>query len=345
MKHCEKCNLEFPEFFEFCGSCGARLKDVRRCASCGELTESKWPFCVSCGSQFSERDSLPTQETEPSNRPRQEVSRDATIRYIEPGELYDADPNEETLAPRSREMAGALSSPPDRSETAEVVRNSQNVTAPSVGAVKAAPILSMMESYGRSSETPSRFGSWHRAILALIVLLFAGGASIVAWYWWSHRRPPTQAAAELPTPDKPSLTDEPSTSPTPKSSKIDTDLSADEEFQSLHDKRTKAQPSANSQLASTFAEAEKKYPNDYRFPYERAKLTIVGVASHHEAFETLALAAERAIDTGKAQQMLDSLNADEENDFYKLSRGHREWQTIKEALLNKDKTSLKALHH
>ena len=43
--------------------------------------------------------------------------------------------------------------------------------------------------------------------------------------------------------------------------------------------------------------------------------------------------------------MLDNLNADAGGDFFKLSHGHREWQTLQDALRNKDKAALKALHH
>jgi hypothetical protein len=206
----------------------------------------------------------------------------------------------------------------------------------------------MMESYGRTSETPSQFRSWHRAILALILLLFVGGVGFGSWLWWSHRKSSVQVAAGSPSPIPGSLSEEPSTSPTPKSSKpfdSGANLSADEEFRSLQTKRTSAQPSDNSKLAAAYAEAEKKYPADYRFPYERAKLAIVGVKSHHEAFGALAAAAEKAIDNGKNQEMLDSLIADKDKDFYKLSRGHREWQALEEGLRNKDKISLRLLHH
>ena len=104
-------------------------------------------------------------------------------------------------------------------------------------------------------------------------------------------------------------------------------------------------PSETSEILAAFESAEKKYPNDYRFPYERAKLSIKGITSHHEAFSALSLAAEKAIDDGKSQEMLDSLMADKDGDFYKLSRGHHEWQALEEALRNKDKAALKALHH
>src|SRR5262249_14893512 len=149
-------------------------------------------------------------------------------------------------------------------------------------------------------------------------------------------------------PSQGSVSPEPSASPTskpPKASATSTTVSADEEFRSLQNKRTSAQPSDNSKLARAYTDAEKKYPKDYRFSYERAKLSIVGVATHHQAFGALAAAAEKAIDNGKAQEMLKSLMADKDRDFYKLSRGHREWQILQEALRDRDKSQLKALHH
>lgn len=42
---------------------------------------------------------------------------------------------------------------------------------------------------------------------------------------------------------------------------------------------------------------------------------------------------------------LDSLTTDKGGDFYKLSRGHHEWQALEDALRNKDRTGLKMLHH
>ena len=73
MKHCPKCNLEFPDSLRFCGSCGGSLSDSLRCASCGELTEGKWTFCTSCGkplSPDSANDQAPTPKTpEPVDLP------------------------------------------------------------------------------------------------------------------------------------------------------------------------------------------------------------------------------------------------------------------------------------
>jgi hypothetical protein len=121
--------------------------------------------------------------------------------------------------------------------------------------------------------------------------------------------------------------------------------SADDEFKRLKEKRISAKPSESGEIIAAFSEAERKYSNDYRFPYERAKLSIKGITTHHDAFGALALAAEKAIDKGKAQEMLDSLMADKDGDFYKLARGHHEWQVLEEALRSKDKAALKTIHH
>ena len=113
----------------------------------------------------------------------------------------------------------------------------------------------------------------------------------------------------------------------------------------LRERRISAKPAETGEIITAFEDEEKKYPNDYRFPYERAKLSIKGITTHHEAFGALALAAEKAIDNGKTQEMLESLKADADGDFYKLSRGHREWQALVQALSKKDPKRLSELHN
>jgi len=208
----------------------------------------------------------------------------------------------------------------------------------------------MLSTYGEP-EAPSQFRWWHGAILALFVLLIVGGLGIGGWYWWSRgesvaKTTPPADSSNSPLPESSATFPSPmTTSTTTTPNQTITSNSADQEIKLLRERRTGAKPSESSQVIAAFQSAEKKYPTDYRFPYERAKLSIAGVASHHEAFGALALAADRAITNGTMQQMLDNLTADRDGDFYKLSRGHREWETLLQALKNKDKAALGALRH
>jgi len=225
----------------------------------------------------------------------------------------------------------------------------QVTTPPPTKDERSAPALTMLSAYGEH-EVPSQFRWWYGAILVLFVLLIVGGIGIGGWYWWSHRgsvaqvTPPADSN-NAPVPESsPTFPSSTSTSQTPTAQTIKSNA-ADQEIELLRERRTRAKPSESVEIIAAFEGAEKKYPTDYRFPYERAKLSIAGVATHHEAFGALALAAEKAIDNGKTQEMLDRLMADKEADFHKLSRGHHEWQVLEEALRKKDRASLKALHH
>ncbi|MDQ2975301.1 MAG: hypothetical protein M3R69_07810 [Acidobacteriota bacterium] len=206
----------------------------------------------------------------------------------------------------------------------------------------------MLSAYG-DPDAISQFRWWHGAILGLFILVFVGALGVGGWYWWSHRgsvaqtTPPADSNTAYPAAN-------PSTSPSPKptSAIVSGQIisrSADEEIMRLRERRSGTKPSETSEILAAFQDAEKKYPNDYRFPYERAKLSIQGITTHHEAFSALAFAANKAIDNGEARDMVDSLLADKETDFYKLSRGHHEWQVLVQALNNKDKQGLNELHH
>lgn len=117
---------------------------------------------------------------------------------------------------------------------------------------------------------------------------------------------------------------------------------AEEELRKLRERRTAASSSDRLTILQLFANTEKRYPDDYRFPYERAKLAINGIEtrSHDEAFNALSLAAGTAIKADKADEMLKGLETDRMGDFHKLSHGHREWMQIIEALKRKDATLL-----
>jgi hypothetical protein len=94
----------------------------------------------------------------------------------------------------------------------------------------------------------------------------------------------------------------------------------------------------------TISETERKYVDDYRFPYERAKVVVIDHKRnfHKEAFNDLARAAQKAISKGKANEMLQSLNKDRDGDFQELSHGRREWTQLQKALKNKNLSVLNA---
>jgi len=206
----------------------------------------------------------------------------------------------------------------------------------------------MLSAYGESRtneppEGPQRYG----VLVGLLVLAFLGLLGLGGWYWWTHRG----SVAETPVQaDAPAAADSSSSTGTGPGAistggRTTTIGGAAEELKSLRERRISAMPSQTKEIVAAFEQAEKKYPNDYRFPYERAKLSIKGITSHNESFGALALAAEKAIDNGKAQEMLDNLMADKDGDFYKTSRGHHEWQVLLQALSKKDKRALDELHH
>jgi hypothetical protein len=370
MKHCQPCNLDFPDAYRFCGSCGGPLSDLRRCTGCGELAEGKWTFCTNCGKSLSP-ESTSDQTSSPktpdsaerpalpgSSSPRTPVPQTLTMPSSEQPAATDRH-RSETVTPQEWYSAPDLFEETTTTAAAPIPRQDEvpktmNPTAQVMAPVQAkdersAPTLTMLSAYGEP-EAPYQFRWWHGAILGLFFLLLLGGLGIGGWYWWSQRgsvaqiTPPADSNAGPPANNS-------STSPSSKPTstiapgQVTTSRSVDEEIKRLRERRIGAKPSESGEIIAAFEDAEKKYPNDYRFPYERAKLSIKGGTSHHEAFSALSLAAEKAIDNGKAQELLDSLMADKDGDFYKVSRGHHEWQALLQALNNKDKRGLNELHH
>ncbi|MDQ2920708.1 MAG: hypothetical protein M3R52_03700 [Acidobacteriota bacterium] len=253
-----------------------------------------------------------------------------------PQELYAApDPYQETYR--------ALS-PPRR----EIPIPQPLTPASEPGHDRTPPSLTMLSGYGSTRDTsPAYFRWWHGLIILMFFLLFVGALG-GGWWWWSNRSStaqsqqppnvnPTQPANNSPGPSLTSTTTTPGRMPTKSA--------ADDELKRLREWRIRANPSEANQIIAAFDGAEKNYPADYRFPYERAKLSIKGTISHHEAFEPLFRAAEKAIDSGKAQEMLDSLTTDKDGEFYKLSRGHHEWEALEQGLRNKDKAALRVHGH
>jgi hypothetical protein len=115
-------------------------------------------------------------------------------------------------------------------------------------------------------------------------------------------------------------------------------VSPEDELSKLREKRMTAKASERPRIMQAFAKVEKQYPRDYRFPYERAKLAVKG-SQRAEVFKALNTAAQKAITTGKANEMLSGLETDKTGDFNKLSQGRLEWSRLVAALKKKD-TSL-----
>jgi outer membrane biosynthesis protein TonB len=115
----------------------------------------------------------------------------------------------------------------------------------------------------------------------------------------------------------------------------------EDELKKLRERRMSAPASERPKVFQAFAKVEKQYPRDYRFPYERAKFAAKGSksGSQSEAFRALNAAAQKAISTGKANEMLNGLETDKSGDFSRISQGRFEWSRLVAALKRKD-TSL-----
>jgi len=201
----------------------------------------------------------------------------------------------------------------------------------------------------KESERPT---SGNSATLKLIAIVVVGLVVVSLGLFVLTRSVSRMAAVTAARPATPDAQFIPSLAPSPEvKSDVATEATPqrtsaarpeDDELKELRGRRIAAAPSEQSAILQAFARAEKQYPNDYRFPYERAKLAVMGPQSrsHDEAFNALSLAAEKAINSGKTHEMLDSLEADKSGDFHKLSHGHVEWTQVEETLKSKEKNPL-----
>jgi hypothetical protein len=150
--------------------------------------------------------------------------------------------------------------------------------------------------------------------------------------------PVQQAATTQPQPNVPITTEVSRAAPAQTTTQQAAPATPEDELNKLREKRMTAKPSERPRIYQALAKVEKQYPRDYRFPYERAKLAVTG--SHEAAaFKALNNAAEKAITTGKANEMLSGLETDKAGDFSKLSQGRFGWSRLVAALKKKD-TSL-----
>lgn len=359
MKQCQKCDLDFPDSFRFCGSCGGALPQRFTCAYCGEVVEARWAFCTSCGKSFSANSSdsrsepsivaaspsmvtqasrsPASQPTAMAGQPAEPSKQVATQEWYAAPDLFDED-NETTLT------APALY--PTREVSAKVAMGPSAIAPPAQnGNGKAPPTLTMLSAYGETEPVIASRSEGKRGLIyaSLLVLLFVM-IGFAGWYLLTRRASATPSQPAADTVTAPASVDASAMTPKLLERPVATGA-ADEEWKRLREKRIAAKPAEAGDVITSLEQAEKNYPRDYRFPYERAKLSIKGITSHHEAFGALAAAAEKAIDNGQSQELLDNLMADKDGDFWKLARGHHEWEALEDALRNKDKAALENLRH
>lgn len=192
----------------------------------------------------------------------------------------------------------------------------------------------------------------------LLVILVAGTALVsgMAGMWWLKRAPQvttTAQAAQAVTSTSQSaqeyvptvaVSNSPVDSPVPVPTKM-TSASADDELRAFDQRRTKATAADRRNMMRDITRLEREFPNDYRFPYERAKLSAADAKSRDVAFQALFIAAQRAIKAGKTGEMLHVLEADRSRDFRNLVRSKVEWAQIVQSLKNRDATLLAANGH
>ena len=274
---------------------------MQTCNGCGASIESRYAFCWKCGSALSSYSNGPVVRSKPLPLPMEEDD--------EPTVQRDLQRN------RGNSMfSWTMSKPPDDHPSSS---KGSVLKLMAIGGV--AFLLLALGLFGLTrSDSP---------------VASANSAPPVV-----QQQPATQAEpAPQQTAQQQTAAVAPEQKPQP------TPVNPEDELRKLREKRIEATDSDRSKVFQAIAKVERQYPRDYRFTYERAKLAAKGskANSRTEAFKALQVAAEKAISTGKANEMLSGLEADKSGDFQKLAQGRQEWTRLLVALRRKD-TSLLA---
>jgi hypothetical protein len=190
--------------------------------------------------------------------------------------------------------------------------------------------------------TPERATTMKLIALGLVGSLFVLLGVIVTQRWVLNSTPttaPVTAQAQLNPGPQPGREGKRNTPIQPAQARTSASTPEDDELKKLRDSVRAAGAVPGPDVLKAFRKAEERYPNDYRFPYERAKLAakVDQTHTHDEAFAALSLAVRKAIESGKASEMLDSMEADKHGDLNKLSRGHDEWTRLEQTLKSQNK--------
>ena len=275
---------------------------TQACNECGASIESRYAFCWKCGAAMASQSNGPVVVR--SRRPPMSLEDD---------ELTVQHEGQEGGGEANRMFSWTMPKPPERDPSSS--RGS---------------VLKLM------------------AIGGIAFLLLALGM-----FGLSRSDSPVEAAnsappvVEQPAATQPAPAAQPANAVATTEQKTDpiaATVSPEDELQKLRAKRIDAGTKATerSKVYQAFAKVERQYPRDYRFPYERAKLAAKGsrANSQSEAFKALAVAAQKAISTGKANEMLSGLEVDKSGDFQKLAQGRQEWTKLLTALKRKDSSLL-----
>jgi len=287
------------------------------CTYCDTLIEAKYAFCWKCGSARSDSVKAPT------NRDAKEPSYPAEARPA-----------------RSRLIVQAMEEDEADSQT--------------VQHEKRASLLQRREVNGHDwlNQSPSEPSlSQRRSVLKLFIIGIVGLllVSLTVLALLAARSNSSPQAAEVTTtqPNVPTAavaqpTAAPVASVAMKPASLKTSSPEVPELALEQLRQMRSSNSDHSKMLRSLSETETRYSNDYRFPYERARLVAIDHKKnfHEEAFAALARAAQKAINSGKSSEMLQSLNKDSDGDFQKLSHGHREWTQLQEALKRRNASVL-----
>lgn len=268
------------------------------CPKCGAMVEERYSFCWKCGASMS------SVEEKVADNPQPPVIRKLSIDEIEDEEELTVQHDESASRPAPFSWALPITS-----------KNTQPVFGSALKLIAVALVGVLMSVafflFTRPASSAITTTSPQQEVSAT-----------------DQKQPVAQPAQSQPVTSQATATQSPQQSST----------RPDDELKKLREKRLSAKSSERPEILRTFVRAEREYPDDYRFPYERAKLSINSSDknSRDAAFAALSLAAGKAIKTGKAPEMLESLKRDSNGDFQKLARGRREWVQLQEALKTKD---------
>ena len=272
---------------------------ARACTDCGAMIENKYAFCWKCGNAM---DSEPHSSIANGRKPPTMMSSQA----VDPDDELTVQTEPRPLSSTMFSWTNARSSHRDGSSSSR----GSVLKLIAIGAIALTLVsLGIFGLFRSSTQTAT-----------------------------ATTETPVQQTAAQPQPTMPITTEVSRSEPAQTTTQQAAPATPEDELKKLREKGLTAKASERPRILQAFAKVEKQYPRDYRFPYERAKLAVKG-SQRAEAFKALNTAAEKAITTGKANEMLSVLDNDKSGDFSKLSQGRYEWSRLVAALKKKD-TSL-----